>query len=244
MKLGIQLYTVRDRLEEDFEGTLRAIKDMGYDGVEFAWMFGGKTPEELAKFVEQDLGLLVCGFHLKTAEATNAKDPAWTYALALKSPYVTVSLAGWVEERWDEAIATVKEAGKIAKKKGLQFTYHHHAQEFADKGGKYALDVLLEATDPEEVKLELDTYWIRKGGEDPVAYLRTKAGRVPQLHVKDMAKDGSFAEVGEGEIDFPAVIEAADEARVPWLIVEQDKCARPSIESAEISAKNLKKMMG
>lgn len=239
MKIGVQLYTLRQMLDDDFEGVLGKLAETGCHAVEFAWKFGGKPPEELARFMEK-VGLEVCGFHLKEGESQDPTSMAFEYALALNAPFVTLSQANAVAGDWPGAIERVRRAATIASDKGLGFSYHHHAEEFAEIGGKTALDILAEELDEGLVQLELDTYWIRKGGEGPVARLRHHAGRVPQLHAKDMAADGAFAPVGTGEIDFPAVLAAAKTAGVKWVIVEQDVCQGPPLECVRTSVKNLR----
>lgn len=241
--IGIQLYTVRSLLDDDFSGTLQALAEMGYQGVEFAGNYGGLPPKELANLLKT-LGLQCCGLHAKLDEIGNPQSNSYQYAKALGSPYITTSLAKAVAKDWGATIQNVNEAAPVATQAGMTFTYHNHAQEFAKINGAYALDLLYEKTDPAHVKAELDTYWIRKGGEDPAAYIRKYAGRIPQVHLKDMdAGDESFAEVGEGILDMKDILAAAEEADSEWIIVEQDTCKRPPLESANISIENLKKLM-
>jgi sugar phosphate isomerase/epimerase len=223
-KTGIQLYTVREALGEDFKGTMAKLAKLGCDGVEFAGNNSGMNPEELKSFLD-DLGLQACGWHTSLEDIGNADSDVYQYAKALGFKYVTTSLCGKVESEWLETIEQVKVAAKVAKDQGLQFTYHNHAQEFQKIDGEYALDLLYAATDPEEVKAELDTYWVKKGGEDPASYLRKYADRLPQIHMKDMDGDsGTFVALGTGSIDFDSVKEVAIAANSEWLIYEQDSC--------------------
>ena len=242
--IGIQLYTVREALTEDFQGTLKALAEMGYDGVEFAWNYGEMAPDALAAFLDE-IGLKCCGLHAPTEAVTDSESEHYAYAAALKSPCVTTSMAGKVAEAWNEAISIAAEAGEVAASKGFTFTYHNHAQEFEKKNGDYALDLLYAQTDPAKVRCELDTYWIQAGNEDPVAYIRNYADRLPQLHVKDMdGEDGSWTEVGYGILDMPAIFAAAIEAGVQWVIYEQDVCKRPALESARMSIETIRKYVG
>lgn len=241
LPIGIQLYTVRSLLQEDFQGTLKALAEMGYRGVEFAWNYGGMSPQELTAFLKE-LGLEVCGFHMKENQAVAADSEDYRYASGLGSPFVTLSMAAHVAKDWDAAVAEVVRASRLATESGFTFTYHNHFQEFKRIGGRYALDILYERTDPAQVKAELDTYWIRKGGEDPVAVIRKYAGRVPQIHLKDMNPDnGDFAPIGEGLMDLPAIFAAAEEAKAQWMIYEQDSCQGSPLDSAATSIENLKK---
>jgi len=239
--IGIQLYTVRDALKKDFQGTIQALADMGYEGVEFAWNYGGMNPDALADFLDT-CGLQAAGLHAPLDDLLKPDGQSYAYALGIGSPYVTTSLAGEVAKDWQAAVKNVAKAGKIAADHGLCFTYHNHAQEFETVDGEVALDMLYEKTDPEAVQGELDTYWIKKGGQDPVAYIRKYAWRVPQIHLKDMDKaDGSFAPVGTGLIDVPAVLALAEEIGAAWVIVEQDTCKGPALEAARTSIGNIRK---
>jgi sugar phosphate isomerase/epimerase len=242
--IGIQLYTVRDALEDDFKGTLKALADMGYDGVEFAWNYGGMTPEVLAAFLNE-IGLMCCGVHARGDSIVDPESEHYAYALALKSPCITTSMQGKVAEGWDDAISIASKVGAVATAKGMAFTYHNHDQELEKIGDATALDLLYAKTDPTKVLCELDIYWIQKGGEDPLAYVRKYSGRQPQLHVKDMdAEDGSWTEVGHGILDMPAIINAAIDGGTKWLIYEQDVCKRPALESARMSIETIKRIVG
>jgi sugar phosphate isomerase/epimerase len=126
----------------------------------------------------------------------------------------------------------------------MQLCYHNHDFEFRQFDGRYGLDILLGATDPELVKAEVDTYWVQKTGVDPAAYLRQYAGRCPLVHLKDMTADESrtFAEIGEGSMDWSAIFTAAEAGGAAWYIVEQDTCRRAPLESVAISLRNLQSM--
>jgi len=128
---------------------------------------------------------------------------------------------------------------------GFVFVYHNHSFEFQKFDGKTGLEILYEESDPQVFFSEIDTYWVQHGGGDPADWIRRLKGRAPVVHFKDMVmgKDGQMmAEVGEGNLNWPAIIEACDYAGVEWLIVEQDICQRDPFESLGISLKNLKAM--
>lgn len=240
--VGIQLYTVREDCKKDFAGTLKALAEMGYDGVEFAWNYGGMSPAELAAFL-RDVGLRACGLHAPEDQVDKPDGGAYAYAKGLGCPYISTSLAGEVEKDWPGAIALVQRAGRAAAQCGVQFTYHNHAQEFQKLGGRYALDLLYTRTDPRQVQAELDTHWIARGGLDPAAYIRKYAGRMPQLHLKDIGPNNEFVEIGAGVLDLPGVLAAARDAGAQWIIYEQDRCGGPAIESARLSITNLRKVL-
>jgi len=240
MPLGLQVFTVREELKTDFKGTMKTLAEMGYQAVELGGNFGGMSPSELAAFL-RSLGLATCGIHTSTKELRNPDSDLYTYAAALECPYLTTGLMHEVEKNWDNAIRDIAASAKVATAKGFTFTYHNHDPEFIKFGGKYALDILFERTDPKIVQAEIDTYWVKKGGEDPVAYIRKYKGRVPQIHLKDMDPvDQSFTEVGNGNMDLEAIYDAARFAGAKWMIVEQDRWKRPALEAAEISIDNLK----
>lgn len=124
-----------------------------------------------------------------------------------------------------------------------QPTLHNHDWEFTGHAdGASLLDLLLDATDPALVALELDAYWATYAGADPVAYLQRRIGRVPLVHVKDMTPERTFAEVGDGTLDMGAIITAARAAGARWYIVENDAPTIPSLDSARRSLTNLQAM--
>jgi len=242
--IALQLYTVRDEIEKNLAGTLRKVAEIGYAGVEFAG-FGEWEAAEL-KSLLAELQLEIAGGHVPIDQLEKELDRVIQFTLELGNPYI---VCPWIpeERRKDKAdwLAIARLFNSIGEKcaeNGLTFCYHNHSFEFVKFGDTYALDLLFAATKPELVKAELDTYWIKHGGADPVEYLKCYAGRCPLVHLKDMADDEerSFAEVGEGVLDWDAIFEAAEEGGADWYIVEQDTCPGPPIESARLSFENLK----
>lgn len=240
LNLGIQLYTVRDMTGEDtFKDTLKALADMGFQGVEFAWKYGGMSPDELAAFLES-LGLVCCGLHVQLAELLDPDHIVYGYALACKSPFITTSLCSRVDE-WAELVPQVDRAAVVARSKSVQFTYHNHSQEFARIDGVYAQDIMRDRTDPDNVHFELDLGWIRKGGEDPMAYWRGYAGRVPQIHLRDYdTEKEEICDIGAGFIDVGAVAAQAEELGTQWIIYEQDNYPVSPMASARTCAEQCK----
>jgi sugar phosphate isomerase/epimerase len=141
-----------------------------------------------------------------------------------------------------------REASAVARRmreRGIAFGYHNHSFELEKFGGRTALDILYRDSDPAVFNAEIDTYWIQHGGGDPAAWIRGMAGRVPVVHLKDMVMSGRdqlMAEVGEGNLNWPAILEACRDAGVRWYVVEQDVCQRDPFESLGISFRNLRKM--
>ncbi len=246
MKLGIQLYSVREPLEKDFEGTLDALKAMGFEGVEFAWNYGKLEPAPLAAFLKKK-GLLCCGLHTSLKDLQDGASLSYQYAKAIGTPCITTSCCAKDElDNWDQTIAGLAKAGLVAAQKGLRFTYHNHAQEFQTLiEGQSLLDRLYARTDAATVKAELDTAWIFVGGSDPAAYIRRHAGRVPQVHMKDYsATKKTLIEIGQGDLKFADILAAAREAKAEWAIYELDASTLgDSLVSARQSIQQLKKWM-
>ena len=238
MQIGIQLYTVRDPLQKDFSGTLGDLADMGYQGVEFAWNYGGMAPEELKTLLDK-LNLKTCGLHAPLLDLLNHNSDVYRYARVLQSPYVSTSLNDEVKSNWLATIYNLDRVDQIAKNHNLVFTYHHHAQEFQIVNDCIALDLLMENT---SVQVELDTHWITKGGHDPIAYINTYADRCPQLHLKDVAADQGFCPLGQGVLNLEAIITVARETAVQWFIVEQDQANGSSLDAARTSIEYLKNL--
>ena len=197
MRLGIQLYSVRDQLDKDFCGTLAALKAMGFEGVEFAGHYGGMDPAGLARFLDTT-GLVCCGMHADPATLMDAASSAYAYAAALKTPFITVSCCGKEQlQNWDATISTLALVAKAVHAQGYRFTYHNHAPELEIRDGQTLLDALYAATPPSEVEAELDTAWIYAGGADPVETLRRHANRLPQVHAKNYAREAKqLREIG------------------------------------------------
>jgi len=127
----------------------------------------------------------------------------------------------------------------------VYFGYHTHSFELEKYGGRTGLQILYEESDPKYVKAEIDTYWIQHGGGDPAWWIEKLAGRIPRVHLKVMGiRDGKqiMAEVGEGNLNWPRILDACRKAGVEWYIVEQDTCERDPFESLAISLRNLKAM--
>ena len=127
---------------------------------------------------------------------------------------------------------------------GLTFSYHNHSFELERFGpdGTTGLDLLMRSSDPDVFSFEVDTYWIQHGGGNPVSWLRKLKDRMHIVHLKDLAMSGGeqlFAEVGEGNLEWPEILTACKEAEIEWYLVEQDRCQRDPFESLGISLKNL-----
>jgi len=243
--LALQLYTVRQSLAEDFAGTLRRVRQVGYDAVELTGTgpFGGRELGELL----DELGLRVAGMHVGIETLRGDLTQAIELARVLQTqnivcPFLPEELRR-TRDDWVAAAHMLDEIGRRCREEGLRLSYHNHSFEFVRFDGQAALDLLFENCSAENVWSELDTYWVKHGGEDPVAYIERYAGRINILHCKDMAADAerSFTEVGRGILDWQAIDEAARRAGVEWYCVEQDVCPADPFESARISAEFMRR---
>jgi len=244
--IGLQLYTVRDSLAKDFEGTLRQVGQIGYRYVEMAGL-GGRTVDQVRQILQQS-NLKPVGAHASLDELNNQTATLVQQAKALSYPYITCS---WLAESfrtpegYRQAAQQLSDAGKRLANEGLQLCYHNHAFEFEKlSDGSNGYKILTENTDKKLVQFELDVMWARWGGEDPVKWMKKLKGRVPLLHIKDtpgqQAGGKKFTEVGTGIVDINAVIKAAPAVGSKFYIVEQDSdWAGSAFDSARISFQNL-----
>ncbi len=243
--VALQIYTVRDEAAKDFTGTLERIAALGYVGVELGGT-GDLSVPTLKKLL-QNLGLGIAGNHVGLEVLETDLESVLDVNAELGNRYVACPWAP-PERRKDadgyrRLAETLTGIGRRCRERGMLFCYHHHDFELAKHDGQPGLDILLGASDPDAVRIELDTYWAEYGGGSAVDYLTRYTGRIPLVHLKDMADDEkrSFAEVGSGILDFDAIFAAGEKAGVEWWIVEQDICPGPSMESAKISFEYLRK---
>ncbi len=242
--IALQLYTVRDEAEKDFLGVLKRVAAMGYAGVELAGQ--GKLSAQELKKVLDDLGLRVAGSHVGLEECERDLQKVVDYNLAIGNPYVVVSAlpSGLRRSRagFEAGAGRLNAVGASLKAHGLTLGYHNHNFEFQRHGNRYGLDIIYDGTDPDLVVGEVDVFWVVYAGADPAAWLQQHPGRCPLVHIKDMAPgdERTFAEIGEGIIDFKPIFAAAQANGARWYIVEQDTCRRPSLESAELSLRHLR----
>ena len=243
--LGVQLYTVRDQLKQDFDGTLAKVATIGYKEVEFAGYFD-HSPKEVRAALEKH-GLTSPSCHVQYDVLTVDKWPEQIEsAKIIGQPYI---VCPWIPEElrkqpdiWKQAAETFNRCGEASKKAGVQFAYHNHWFEFLPVNGKLPYDMLLHDCDPNLVKMELDLCWITVAGADPVKYFNEYPGRFPLVHVKDIKKMPKISEagsqsfgdslqdmtsVGNGLIDWKRIFAHSEKAGIKYYIVEHDKPADP-----------------
>ncbi|AOZ91498.1 sugar phosphate isomerase/epimerase family protein [Paenibacillus crassostreae] len=246
LQLGLQLYTVRDQMEQDFEGTLKKVAELGYKGVEFHDFFG-RSSSEVKKLLDEN-GLIAIGTHTQYVDMLANLDAIITYNKEIGNKYIIVPYLSEEQRKWDEVFANLKVLGEKCKEQDMVLLYHNHDFEFTESyGDKTVFDAMYEEVPASQLEVEMDTCWVHFAGFDPVEYVHNYAGRLPIVHWKDVKRqvDGSAltVELGHGEVDLAAIAEAADQVGAEWIVVEQDICQNPPLESIATSMAWVKKFV-
>lgn len=244
LPLAAQLYTVRQACQKDFAGTLKAVAKIGYRAVELAGFYG--VPAVEARRLLDEANLMAVGAHFPMDRLRNDVQGVVDECHALGVHHVVCSGPGTSAysdaKAWRGIGGMLDGIGLWLKQKGLTLCYHNHAFEFEKFEGRPVLDWLLDGCSAENVAAELDVYWIKKGGEDPAAWMERLGARCVLLHLKDFGGDGEFAEVGTGTLDFGRILATARKCGVRGFIVEQDTCKGPPLESLAVSFENLRRL--
>ena len=265
--IALQVYSVRGDLEKDFFGTLRAVKEMGYAGVEFAGLYGN-DPEQVRSFCEE-IGLTPLSAHVSIQDFMADMDGVVDTYAKVGVQYVAIPWLGEEMRPGREGYAAFKESVALIsaklKEKGIILGYHNHDFEFEKLDGEYLLDIMYRDMSSDVLVTQLDTCWVNVGGENPAAYVAKYAGRIPTVHLKDFrgsksenmygligvegsdtkADDTKFmlTPVGKGCQDFKAIVAAGDAGGAKWYIVEQDEpsLGLTALECAKASVEFLHK---
>ena len=274
VRIGLQLYSVRDSLARDPWGTLARLAESGFTHLEAANHnarndpgvgFGVAAPELRTELA--NLGLSIVGCHINPLEL-DILPRALDYQAELGNSQFGCDIEFFPYGDRDYVLRRAEvfnKVGELARARGMRFYYHNHFQEFQRVGDDYVYDLILENTDPDLVKLELDTYWMYRGGQDPIAWMTKCAERVILLHQKDFPADGPqplnlfdgvvsptenidmavfeerkdtrcFTEIGTGVLPIQSILDAAGALpNVDYLILEQDHTALDEIESVRTS---------
>ena len=273
-KVGIQLYGVKEAMKEDFEGTLKAIADMGYEYVEFAGYFG-RSAEEIKEILNK-YGLKCISVHQVLDFYDEDADAAAEF---LKTFGVKYSVIPWYNkdklagtEEWEATVERFTEVAKVLCAHGMKLGYHNHDFEFEKYEGKYLHDYIFDSISADLIDPEFDTCWVHYAGLDPVDKIREFSGRVEVVHLKDFVckrlaggptydlidKDGKpikttrednefeFRPLGQGRQNFEAILKACEECGTECVIVEQDKVygGMTELEAAKLSREYLKNTFG
>jgi len=244
--IGIILNTVKDQMASDFEGTLRALRKMGYASLEGSHY--GNSLNAYAKLVKS-LGFSSIASGSSLGTLLQEYDDYIKVAETLEQGYI-VCYYPWMvgNEEIDEkesykTVKSLNSLGRRVKNSGFKFCWHPHNFEFREVGqGVRPFDIIMENTDPEYVSLQMDIYWVVKGGANPIDCLKKYPGRTKMFHVKDMAEDGSKACVGDGNIDFTEIVAFAQNTGVDHWVVEKEG-PNSSLECAQRSFDHLRKLL-
>ena len=269
LPVAVQLYSVRDEMEKDFYGTIEAMKELGYDGVEFAGLFG-EEPEKIKAFCDE-IGIVPISAHVPYYDMLENPEKVLSDYAKIGCKYVAVPyLTEECRPGTDGFAATVegiRKIGEAAKTLGIQLLYHNHDFEFVKIGEEYALDVLYSTIPADLLQTEIDTCWVNVAGVNPAEYIEKYSGRAPVVHLKDFKKSGenlgklydligiddenaqqeeedafSFMPVGYGVQDMPEILAACENAGAQWVVVEQDSPAKGDtpMNSVKLSREYLK----
>ena len=272
MKVGLQLYSIRWEMEQDMDAALKAVKDMGYDYVEFAGYFG-KTAQEVAALLKRH-HLTCISVHQGYNVFLDAPEENVAF---LKTIGVEFCAIPWMDPSrlkgqpaFDRTVMEIKRVAALLRDNGIRMLYHNHDFEFKTFAGKYLLDWLYETIPAELLRPEIDTCWVHYAGCDPCEYLMRYAGQIQLVHLKDYIcktdargavyaliddegkenkgarqadNEFEFRPLGQGVMNFPAIIDAACKAGAEYLIVEQDQAPTASpLESARQSREYLRSL--
>ncbi|MEM8739177.1 MAG: sugar phosphate isomerase/epimerase [Planctomycetota bacterium] len=257
-QIAAQMYTLRDHCKTPAEiaQTCAKLKAIGYEAIQASAAGFATIDAETLKKILDDHGLACCATH-RSLDQLEDVDAEIAFHEAIGSRYTALGGWGWsgdeTQEQWVEFIDRFSKLASAYEGSSLKIGYHNHSHEFAPFGWADAPENISPASTPYtvlETKLgpaaffEVDTYWVAHAGADPAAWLRRLSGRVPAIHMKDLTINGKrehkMCEVGAGNLNWPAILDAARDAGVEWYIVERDEGDLDPFESLKISLENLK----
>jgi len=240
--IGLQLYSLRGKCDENFENVLNNISNDGYDGVEFYSFFDIEARK--MKQMLKAYNLKPIGTHTNIDVLKKDLEGLIRYSTILESEYVSLAYhAAEDKDGWLRLCETLEKSGEKLRSNGFKFLYHNHEHEFENKfNGEIAEDIILKNTSPENVSLELDCYWLTYANLDPEVYLKNNLNRIKTIHLKDMDKnEKKMTEVGTGTINCAGLYNICKEAGFNWVIIEQDHIYIDPFESIKISIDNVRK---
>jgi sugar phosphate isomerase/epimerase len=230
-RIAAQLYTVRRLIQtpDEIASTLKKIRTIGYPAVQVSGM--GPIPEKELKKILDGEGLICCATHEPPDRILDCPGVVADRLQHLDCRHVAYPSPRGVNVAEEHEVRRLAQrldhAGQVLRAAGITLSYHNHAFELYRHGDRTMLEMIFELTKPEHLAAELDTYWIQAGGGDPVTWCRKMKSRLPLLHLKDygVKADGTpeFREIGSGNLDWPAIAQAAGGAGCEWWIVEQDE---------------------
>ncbi len=222
--VGLQLYTLRNEMSQDFEGTLARVAELGYKEMEFAGYFG-RSASDVRRILDRN-GMTSPASHIQLQALRDDLEGEVERAATLGQKYIVVPILPENQRSISDYQRTadyLNTAGEVCKQVGIKMGYHNHSFEFEETDGLIPYDILLDETEADLVDMELDLYWARNAGVDPVSYFQSHPGRFSMLHVKDMDQFGRMVDVGSGEINFAEIFSHADGAGFKHFFVEHDR---------------------
>jgi sugar phosphate isomerase/epimerase len=245
IKPGVQLYTLRDVMADNVEGTLEQLVAMGYSEVE-THTYYGLSPAEMRAMLDR-VGLAAPAAHVGSGALQQDLDSVIESAATLGHAYVFCPHPGGLPYQTLDDYRAMGEffdgVGARFREAGITFGYHNHQFEFEPVDGEIPLFAMLDNADPQNLVLEMDLFWTVDGGYDPVEVIRRYPGRIPAYHVKDRTLDGAMVDVGAGDIDFARIFQHNGQAGLRHAFVEHDNPA-DSLQSVRASIDTLNSLLG
>ncbi|MDF2440629.1 MAG: hypothetical protein JWN98_1613 [Abditibacteriota bacterium] len=242
-QIAAQLYTLREYLQtpQDIAASLKKVRTIGYEAVQVSGM-GPICEEELVSICDGE-GITICATHESTDTILNEPQRVVERMQKLSCAYTAVPYPNGLSldsvASVEAYAARIDAAGKVLFDNDLTLMYHNHEIEFARIDGQMVLEVLYDSTDPNHLQGEIDTYWVQFGGGDPVDWCQRLQNRLPVIHLKDYAvstdRKPMFAEIGYGNLNWPAILDAAQEAGCQWFVIEQDTTPGDPFDSLKMS---------
>lgn len=245
-KCAAQLYTVRDALEHDYNGVLKALREQGWPAVQVSGT-RGYTPQQIAGFLREHQ-LQTAGLHVSLLELTTDMPGVIEQATLFGTRDIIVP---YLPQEYQNVLgyhlfkSHMNALAKPLNAAGFRLSYHNHAFEFATTiDGVSSLEWLLAPSADNAILAEIDVYWVKKGGADPLQFIQAYAQRMPIIHLKDMTNDDrqTFAEIGTGSIDFVPILRWGEANGIEWYAVEQDVCERDPLDCLNTSLTNLRQL--
>lgn len=240
--IAAQLYTLRRFLQtpSDIKEALTKVRQIGYQAVQASGL-GAIEDIELKDYVDE-LGLTICATHVSFDQLVHHLPKVIQTHKLWGCEYVGLGMLPQIyrtsREGYETFIREFSEIGRELEADGLHLVYHNHQIEFEQHQGITGMELLLNGASDDTYSLELDTYWVQAGGANPVEWINKATGRLKVIHLKDMAiweAKAVYAEIGQGNFNWQAIIDACRASGVQWYIVEQDECLRDAFESLTMS---------
>ncbi len=235
MKPGLQVYSVRNQLTEDFEGTMKYVSKVGYEYIEgyglgTDGMFLKKISASHYARVIKDLGMELKATHCTYSSADKAGKMIDAAKEAGMEYLIVPGIPGNLRETldgWKEIADNFNKLGEKCREAGLKFAYHNHAFEFQKMDGVIPQELLIESTETDLVDFEADLFWVTKGDYDPMKLIKKYPGRIKLFHVKDATPELEATTVGAGIIDFKGLFKTAKKDALAYYFVEDERTDDP-----------------